>query len=79
MRMLTARCALLKRCGVDTGCRHLAKPSIRAALLVGGSAPKQARQELAEGVDIVTGTQGKHACASTPLKHANPLQASSLL
>ena len=45
-------------------CRHLAKPSIRAVLLVGGSAPKQARQELAAGVDIVTGTQGKYADAT---------------
>ncbi len=38
--------------------RFLANPTLRNALLVGGTQPKEATRELKQGVDIVTGTPG---------------------
>ena len=38
--------------------RHLTAPGLRASLLVGGTTPKEATRELAQGTDIVTGTPG---------------------
>ena len=38
--------------------KHLAAPSIRNALIVGGTDPRAAKQQLQAGVHIITGTPG---------------------